>query len=818
MSENENQNDGEGEGEDDDGQMHGDDNDNNDSNDESRGARVSSETVAHLDADDSDDADEKHEKHPDDPETQEMVAVAKAHKRQLQKMKDSQKEFFEFLKQNDPNLLQFGEELSSGDEGTGDEAEESEEEESEEEEEEETKPHETKQKRKGKAGSDEETSDAEDDDEEGSMEDDDELEGDVGEVSGEGRGSLLTLTKLKQWQAEAWTKRNLSNIRRVIFAFRSACDAGQDRGDKKSNSKKSKLRIADGTVFIASVRFCCGRLPAIFDSILEIDTDSQSGQPVLPSSSPKFKSSASVIKQYLSYLVGFVVNCQMSDPSMRCYILSHCERMAFYLSLFPTIAKKLIKAVLQYWAAPNVADSNKGQGASESVSLEPVRIHAFLVLRRLCLAAKVPYLELALKGLYLSFARFTKTVTSRNVRDVAVMRNCIVELCAIDSTVAYQHAFVYLRQLAIHLRNALTAKTKDAHQLVYNWQFVSSLEVWVSAAAAHASNPDLKLLAYPASQIILGTVRLIPTLRFSPLRLHLCRLATLLCSATGSYIPMAPVVLEMLASSQLTGTPPSSNLPKNATPPKFDFSTHLKVTKATLLTRSFQDDLVTEILYRLGEHFAAMAHWISFPELAVPALFALRKHAQSLGAVRHKRQIMALVEQIQAQVAFVESKRSRVTFGPSDQKACQAFLTDAPNEIAASPLVKYHTIQTETRKHVTWSRGDDEEDDDEEGGDEDSEDGDDKNKKYSYDDDDEGSQGPDDDQGSDEDDKKPQKNKKKGKNQKGKKASASKQKRNGDTDGPPLKQPKPSKFVNQLSASLAKQPADVVADFDLDGF
>ena len=42
------------------------------------------------------------------------------------------------------------------------------------------------------------------------------------------------------------------------------------------------------------------------------------------------------------------------------------------------------------------------------------------------------------------------------------MASCITELWGLDPEASYMHAFAFIRQLAVTLRNALNTKTKDS--------------------------------------------------------------------------------------------------------------------------------------------------------------------------------------------------------------------------------------------------------------------------------------------------------------------------------------------------------------------
>lgn len=118
----------------------------------------------------------------------------------------------------------------------------------------------------------------------------------------------------------------------------------------------------------------------------------------------------------------------------------------------------------------------------------------------------------------MTYVRNSKFVSLTSLQVINFMANCVVELYGLEFSWSYQHAFVYIRQLAIHLRNALHLKTKvflfffisihiqESNQNIYNWQFINSLKVWTLVLTTHI-NEELKPLIYPLVQIICGVIR-----------------------------------------------------------------------------------------------------------------------------------------------------------------------------------------------------------------------------------------------------------------------------------------------------------------------
>ena len=90
--------------------------------------------------------------------------------------------------------------------------------------------------------------------------------------------------------------------------------------------------------------------------------------------------------------------------------------------------------------------------------------------------------------------------------------------------------------------------TNSIHS-VYNWQFINCLRLWTYMVIQPSLQQAFQPLVYPLIQVIDSTVNLIPTARYYPLRLHCIDLYNQLIGATGIYIPVAPLLLDVIEVS-----------------------------------------------------------------------------------------------------------------------------------------------------------------------------------------------------------------------------------------------------------------------------
>ncbi|KAI9172228.1 Nucleolar complex protein [Paramyrothecium foliicola] len=570
-------------------------------------------------------------------------------KKTMDDLAEKDPEFYKFLKENDPEALDFDDntdlaeidELSAGE----DEAEE----------EEQPK----KKRKKGKKA------DAEDDDE-------------------PAQSNELTRKLVASWRKAIEETHSLRAARQVVLAFRCAAHLNEADDD----DKPPRWAINSPEVFNDVLVLALKEIPTVMNHHLPVK-ESAAGKVYVQTETKKFRTLSLLIKSYTSsimYLLG-----TLSDDKTLKLTLSSITPILPYLLSFKKLIKALAKAVVNFWAQP--------------ASSETTRITAFLVLRRLVVIGDKGIRELVLKATYQGLVQGCRVTNPNTIQGINLMKNSAAELWGIDPSVGYTTAFTFIRQLAIHLRNSIVHNKNDAFRIVYNWQFTHSLDFWSCVLAEHCSpikeaeagkESQLKLLIYPLVQVTLGAMRLIPTALYFPLRFHLVRSLLRTSRATGTYIPLASPLLEVLNSAEMKKPPKATTLKA------LDFAVNYKAPKSYLRTRVYQDGVGDQIVELLGEFFLLWGTSIAFPELSLPVIIQLKrwlKHARSRSQgnnnAKLSSQLVLLVQKLEANAKFIEERRAKVDFSPKNRSQVDTFLRDF--DIAKTPLGAYVFAQRKAR-------------------------------------------------------------------------------------------------------------------------
>lgn len=301
-----------------------------------------------------------------------------------------------------------------------------------------------------------------------------------------------------------------------------------------------------------------------------------------------------------------------------------------------------------------------------------------------------------LKAMYLAYVRNSKFVSPSTLPGINFMRRSLVEMFALDLNVSYQHAFLYIRQLAIHLRNAVILKKKDSFQAVYNWQFINSLRLWSDLLGATTNKPQLQPLVYPLVTIATGVIRLIPTAQYFPLRFHCLQALISLAKETHTYVPILPLIVEVLRSNTFNRKHTSVSMKP------LQFTCILRLNKSQLAENGFRDEVVEQVCGLLLEYLAHESATLAFSDLVVPVVMAIKAYLKECRNANYVRKLKQLLEKIQESSRFIEQQRSKssVTFDLKDAQAVQAWEQQVRNK--RTPLDIYYASWLKT--HETKKR------------------------------------------------------------------------------------------------------------------
>lgn len=497
-------------------------------------------------------------------------------------------------------------------------------------------------------------------------------------------GNEVTRAMIAKWGKAMVEQKSLRAAREVVLAFRAAAHVSDD------DDKDYKYSVSNPDAYHELLVIALKHIPDVLLHHCPVKERSN-GKVTVPTESKKYRSLTPLLKSHITSLLHLLA--RLSDAATLRLTLSSLNPLLPYVLSFKKLIRDLARSVVGIW--------------SDSSNTEAGRITAFLVLRRLMVIGDAGIREAVLKTTYQGLIKGSRNTTVHTISGINLMKNSAAELWGIDPTIGYTTGFTFIRQLAIHLRGSITNNSKESYKTVYNWQYVHSLDFWSRVLAAHcdplteatAGAPSpLRPLIYPTVQVTLGAMRLIPTSTYFPLRFHLTRALLRISLSTGTYIPLASSLYEVLNSAEMRKPP------KPSTNKALDFAVSVRAPKSYLRTRIYQDGAGEQVVELLSEFLVLWAKNIAFPELALPVLVLIKRWLKDVGPhSKHPNQntklsaaVLLLVQKVEANTKWIELARAKVDFSPNNRAGVDGFLKDT--EWQKTPLGAFVVGQRKQRE------------------------------------------------------------------------------------------------------------------------
>jgi nucleolar complex protein 2 len=403
-------------------------------------------------------------------------------------------------------------------------------------------------------------------------------------------------------------KGSIVDIRRVILAFKIAslpqADLFVEDEDQLLGNNQSRGFAFSSSFSEEIVTSSMESLSDCFSLVLGLKSANNKMEDL--TGSPRWNKIRNLILMFIKVYLKNLYSLSSSVRKHREIVLFYLHHLSDYIQYFfpfERSMKRLILLLINFWG-----DYEVGTDGDVSISEK-----AFLRLRELTiimLQSNSSVVEQLFRSMYLKFVKCCKQYCEANAVKVGFLSNSMLEIYCLDRGCAFQQAFLYVRQLALHLRVAFLRKGEQTSKGVKSWQYVLSIKFWSQLIIRLPSQETgLGLLIYPLVQLIFGVLSHFSSVYYLPLKFQFISFLQQLTRSCKCFIPLNHVfsdILDHIKAFSLHASKERKN--------ELDLSYQLVLPADTLQTKFVQDFVVNETLYYLRNEIDLYKYSPSFPE------------------------------------------------------------------------------------------------------------------------------------------------------------------------------------------------------------
>ncbi|KRY91402.1 Nucleolar complex protein 2 -like protein [Trichinella pseudospiralis] len=379
----------------------------------------------------------------------------------------------------------------------------------------------------------------------------------------------------------------------------------------------------------AILRYCFTLFPSMWINIVKSNA--------IPSKRSrkkgKWRKLFPLVRTYLKLLLRLIPELQNAD--VLAATLTHVLKVIQYYSVLLRTSKMLLRKLISVWTTKE----------------EKCRRLAYDCIEKLVKMLPEDVYEMVFRRMYLAYVRNSKIITYSNWSSVHLMQDCFSSLCLVQPSITYKNAFLFIRQLAISLRNAYTQNTKKAINSVHSWHFVQSINLWCHVLVQHPNQRIWHPLRYPVVQVSFGCMRLLPSAKCLPLMFLITKSLLKLSEHCKQFIPVHLTLIKILQMVDLDGKVKRSSLKP------IDFDCTLKVSSSQMLESGFKVAVMENLIELLLNFFHLHRFNVAFPELIFIPMQRLNKYVKKCRCAEFSMQIKDLCEVLRKQSAFIVERR-----------------------------------------------------------------------------------------------------------------------------------------------------------------